>query len=417
MSFEHNFLVKPTAAIHIRNTLTITQRKIANILLKEAFSTLDQDVIHSISLTRLIKFLGWKEISEANQLIRNSLKELNSHQIEWNIFNKDKTHTWGVTTFLAHARISKGILEYSYSKPLREMLYQPNIFARLDLEIQKNFSNKHALALWEYLSEHLCANKTKNALLEPLSLEQLRHFLGIQNSKAYSSFFLLNAKVLQPAVAEINQYSDLLVTCQYIKQKKKVIAIAFEVKKRSCPESIPLKAKSAFGSEVIINHSLFSEAEFLHLEKSLIEKHLKSYGHEKVATVLKKIKREIQAGNKIRSPIAYYLHCLKNTSEETDTIHDNYTKICKPNFLELAHNNQKLANVLQSLSNKIGPHVFSSWFQKIKFEELDNHTLKLKAKSKFYADYINLRFSKEIIEASKDADANFRNIEVYTLSD
>jgi len=147
MSFAHNFLVKPTAIIHIRNTLTLTQRKIANILLKEAFSTFDQDVIHSIPLTRLIKFLGWKESSESNQLIHNSLKELNSRQIEWNIFNKDKTHTWGVTTFLAHARVSKETLEYSYRKPLREMLYQPNIFARLDLEIQKNFSNKHALAV------------------------------------------------------------------------------------------------------------------------------------------------------------------------------------------------------------------------------------------------------------------------------
>lgn len=412
MSFEHNFLVKPTAAIHIPNTLTLTQRKIANILLKEAFSTLDQDVIHNIPLTRLIQFLGWKEISEANQLIRNSLKELNSHQIEWNIFNKDKTHAWGVTTFLAHARISKGILEYSYSKPLREMIYQPNIFARLDLEIQKNFSNKHALALWEYLSEHLCSNKIKNALLEPISLEQLKHFLGIQDSKAYSSFFLLNAKVLQPAIAEINQYSDLLLTCQYIKQKKKVIAIAFEVKKRSSPESIPLKTESTFGSEVIINHSLFSEAEFLHLEKSLIAKHLKSYGHEKVATVLKKMKREIQAGNKIRSPIAYYLHCLKNTSEKTDTIPDNSTKILQPNFLELANNNQKLATVLQNLSNKIGPHVFSSWFQEVEFEELDNGTLKLKVASKFYADYISLKFTKEIIEVSKDAGADFSYVEV-----
>jgi chromosomal replication initiation ATPase DnaA len=85
--------------------------------------------------------------------------------------------------------------------------------------------------------------------------------------------------------------------------------------------------------------------------------------------------------------------------------------------LELAHNNQKLANILQNLSNRINPHVFSSWFQEVEFEELDNNTLKLKAKSKFYADYINLRFSKEIIEASKDADANFKNIEIYTLSD
>ena len=158
---------------------------------------------------------------------------------------------------------------------------------------------------------------------------------------------------------------------------------------------------------------MFSDIEFLHLDKSLIEKHLESHGHEKVATALKKMKRKIQAGNKIRSPIAYYLHCLRNTSEETDTIPDNSTKICKPNFLELALNNPKLTAVLQNLSNKIGIHVFCSWFQEVEFEELDNHTLKLKTASKLYADYISLKFTKEIIKTSKEAGANFRHIEVY----
>lgn len=96
----------------------------------------------------------------------------------------------------------------------------------------------------------------------------------------------------------------------------------------------------------------------------------------------------------------------------TDTIPDNSTKIDKPNFLELAHNNPKLATILEILSNKIGQHVFSSWFQEVEFEALDNNTLKLKAPSKFYADYISLKFTKEIMEAAKDAGANFRYIEI-----
>jgi len=51
----------------------------------------------------------------------------------------------------------------------------------------------------------------------------------------------LNAKVLQPAIAEINHSSDLFITCQNIKQKKKITAIIFGVKRRPTPESIPLE--------------------------------------------------------------------------------------------------------------------------------------------------------------------------------
>jgi hypothetical protein len=410
MSFEHNFFVKPTAAVHIRNTLTLTQRKIVNILLKDSSLQLSQDIIHILSISEIIKHLGWKESSKTNQLILNSIKKLNCCLIDWNIFNKDKTQIWETSPLLVSSKISKGILEYSYSKPLSTRLSKATLFAKLSLNIQKNFSNKHALALWEYLSEYLCSSKANHAQLEPISLDHLKQFLGLHQSKAYSSFFLFKAKVLQPALAELNQHSDLRVTCRHIKQERKVVAMIFNVKKHLSTSTIPAIEEAPLKA---INPSLFIDADYLQLSKSLIEKHLESYGIQKVERVLKQVKQEIEAGNKIRSITAYYLHCLRNDYEKAGDGASSNIKPIKPNFLELAHNDHKLANVLQSLFNKIGSKTFSSWFQDVELSILENNILKLRATSKFYADYISTNFSKELIEASKDTGANFRHIEVY----
>ena len=52
-------------------------------------------------------------------------------------------------------RYSEGVFTYAYSPELRRRLHNPAMYARLDLNMQKQFNSKHALALWELCSDYL----------------------------------------------------------------------------------------------------------------------------------------------------------------------------------------------------------------------------------------------------------------------
>ncbi|ETO34917.1 hypothetical protein RFI_02168, partial [Reticulomyxa filosa] len=58
---EKNTLIKHSAVVHISNNLTATERKISNILLKNAFSNLNKTIKHSISIRDILLELGHAE--------------------------------------------------------------------------------------------------------------------------------------------------------------------------------------------------------------------------------------------------------------------------------------------------------------------------------------------------------------------
>ncbi len=125
-------LMKHTAAVHISNILSLNQRKIANILLRNAYYNLQNNECHTIQVKELLRQLGWKSSSNTTDALKYDLKALNTVQLEWNILKQDRKRTWSITTFLADAKIENGNVTYSYSKALRDALYNPNIYAKLN---------------------------------------------------------------------------------------------------------------------------------------------------------------------------------------------------------------------------------------------------------------------------------------------
>ncbi len=406
---KSSFLAKHTAAIHICNVLTITQRKVINILLKEAFPKLNKDIIHNIPLAKVLQFLGWKSTSETTKFLRNSLKDLNIKQIEWNIFNKDKTSIWGVTTLLAYVQIKDGVIEYTYSKPLREMLHKPNIYARLDLTIQKHFSNKHALAIWEYLSECLCSSKANSILTQPMELNELRRFLGLLTCKSYCNFFLFNSKVIRVAISEINSISDINVKCHFTKDGKNVTAITFEASRNNyisyVNTPLPLLEKNLL-------FTIYEAAQYLGVSKGLVSSQIAIHGETKVEDVLKRLQKEKENGNKIRSVNAYFLYCLKVNFENGSGDDALVEDISEPDFMALAMDDPKQANRLRLLCEKIGVSSFQGWFQNVEFHKNESNQLFVRTSSKFFADYIQTRFSGAILEAWQESGENIKDLEI-----
>ena len=75
--------------------------------------------------------------------------------VEWNLLGKDGANVWGAAVLLASVEIAQGVCSYGFAPHLRPKLYNPDMFARLDLDLQKQFKSKYALALWELCTDYL----------------------------------------------------------------------------------------------------------------------------------------------------------------------------------------------------------------------------------------------------------------------
>ena len=214
---------KHVAAVHISNKLTLTQRKASNVLLFNAYDALLSKEKHRIRIKDLAAIIG----CDSHNLgpLKEALRGLARTVLEWNILDdKGREKEWGTTTFLAQATIRGGYCTYAYSPELREKLYNPDIYARINLTLQKKFSSGHALALYEN-----CVRFRSVGSTGWIDLITFRQLLGLDESTYYDDFRKLNAKVIKPAIKQINQTSDISLNVEYHRERRRIVALRFEV--------------------------------------------------------------------------------------------------------------------------------------------------------------------------------------------
>ena len=216
-------LKKHVGAVHVKGPLTLLQRKISNVLLLNAYEDLpDAEIFeHQIRLGTLAQAAGFD--SNDVQTLREALEALVDVKIKWNILDTDGEEEWGVSTFLAQAVTKKGVCRYAYAPDLRRKLYNPEIYARINLSVQERFGSGYALALYEN-----CVRFRRVGTTGWISLEHWRDLLGVEDGQ-YEQFKYLNRDVLKPAVKEVNRYSDIQVKMERRREKRRIVALKFTV--------------------------------------------------------------------------------------------------------------------------------------------------------------------------------------------
>lgn len=217
-------LKKHVAAIHINNRLTLTQRKASNVLLYNAYESLLTARVHRIRVKDLAEAIGFN--THNLDPLKEALKTLARTILEWNILDEEgRQEEWGATTLLAQAVIKGGYCVYAYSPELCEKLYRPEIYALLNLSIQRKFSSSYALALYEN-----CLRYRRIGTTGWIGLDILKRLLGIGDTDSYyQDFRKFNDKVIKPAVRQVNDTSDLLLEIDYQRDRRKVSAVRFRV--------------------------------------------------------------------------------------------------------------------------------------------------------------------------------------------
>ena len=214
---------KHVAAIHVSGKLTLLQRKLSNVLLLNAYDTLVSQSRHQIDARTLCLMIGYN--SNDMETLKQSLKGLAETVAEWDMLDEKGQQEWGVSSLLSYAKLKGGICEYAYSPALAEKLHDPKVFALINLNIQRRFTSGHALALYENCYRFV---RTGSTGWWPLDL--FRRLMGLDGSSYYETFKHLNAKVIKPAVAEVNKTSNIMVTPETRKQGRVVTEIRFRIR-------------------------------------------------------------------------------------------------------------------------------------------------------------------------------------------
>jgi hypothetical protein len=220
-------LKKHSSSVQIQNNITLLQRKTWNALLWNAYDELPTKDIHSISVQEIARLVGYDSKDET--YLKEAALAMMHCIVEWDVLDKDGSEIWGAAVLLASVQIKRGICSYGFAPHLRQKLYNPDMFARLDLDMQKRFKSKHSLALWELCIDYLGAKRDCGET-PWIPLDDFYRLMGMAEGQ-YSLYKLFSQRVLSPAIAEINRVSDFRVSVEYQRQGRKVMALKFKIRR------------------------------------------------------------------------------------------------------------------------------------------------------------------------------------------
>lgn len=232
-------LKKSVGAIHSSGNLTLVQRKLANVLLYSAYDTLLTKRTHTVPVSIMCSMLGW-EASNNIELLKESLLALQQTTIQFNL-REEGHEVWESMTMLSYAHIKNGICTWRYDEALAEKLYDPAMFALINLKVQRQLDTAYALNLYENLYRFRNTNQGSTG---EWSLEFFREIIGA-TADYYDEYSELNRKIIKPSLEKINKDTDIEATVETVKKSRQVVGLKFFVRektedeKNAMPSTLP----------------------------------------------------------------------------------------------------------------------------------------------------------------------------------
>jgi|GEM_PF-4931369 len=222
--------------------VTLLQRKIMNVLLWKFYNTVERDSeTYNISAKELSDLLKIKtrygkstELDiDTSRTILKDLRVLKRLEIEWDILKKDEKRHIGVSNIVSYVDISEaGNIEYGIPKPIREILLKNNPFEWINIEITSLFRSKYAISLYENSKRFIGIKKTGY-----WDAEKFKKLIGVPSDTIrYSKFSVVKKDIIEPAVQEINELSDIKITPEYkYASKTRITELQFRVELKPNP--------------------------------------------------------------------------------------------------------------------------------------------------------------------------------------
>lgn len=299
-------MLKPVFSLAIvpqNQKITALGRRTWNVLLHIAQEQgLERDKYRA-PLTDIMKGLDFN--SGDQKIIKGHLRAMVSTLVEWQSPTQGEWQTWDVCGMLSHARLIKergqNWVEWSYAVNMRNELLDPDIFAKLSLDVISQFSSHPGVALYEICSRYLGVGQTSRkewgwwrpVLLGRPDDERLKKL----------EYRIFKRDTLRPAIAEINAVSDIEVEMIEYRAGRFISDLQFTVKKKP-QRALALRERSATQP---VDVGLLTAGEKLGIDHSKTERLVEEFGEEVVAKAMEATQRRAQSEfpDRLRDPLAY----------------------------------------------------------------------------------------------------------------
>lgn len=225
---------KAVPAVHVApqsGAISLQQGKMFNALIKNAIEQNKQGerVWFEYQILDLIEDVGLN--TKNRDYVKATVNSLVGFVVNWDHLSGKSE--WNASGLIAGAKMSGSTLKYQFSDNMRELLMNPQTYARIDMRIARSFKRGHALTLWENVVRYEGVGRTPK-----LSVESIRDLLlGLDwREGSYSQYKIFKSRVLQPALIEINEVSDHEIEMAEFKNGRAIAAVQFSIKPKRKPE-------------------------------------------------------------------------------------------------------------------------------------------------------------------------------------
>jgi len=225
MDDNKEFTIRKSSALIQTNAtgITLTQRRLINAFLYIAQKEGEKKK-YTYPTSSLKEVCGIS--MKGNNELKENLRKLAGIVIEFNYLGKDQKSVWEITSLISYAKIDdrSHFTEFSFSECIREKIMYPNMYAPLNIVLIASLKSTYSIVLYEILKDY-----SQSPAFPGLTITQLRSLLGV-GEKKYKEFQNFKKRVLMPAVAEINEKTDIFCEYDLVKSGRQYTSIIFKVK-------------------------------------------------------------------------------------------------------------------------------------------------------------------------------------------
>ncbi len=277
--------VNTLAIVPKTGRITTLARKSYNVLLYEAQDQgLEQDVFRA-PLDRVM--VGVDFNSNDHALVKKHLRAMVSTTVEWQSPTTGEGTSWNVSGLLAHARLSKERnqvwVEWSYATNLKQELLQPNVFARVRLEVISQLRTYAGVTLYEICTRYKDIGRT--------SRQQWRWWHPVLTGNPPSErterieYRIFKRDTLKPAIAEVNAITELEIELVEHKLGRYIDEIQFAIRPKR-QAALPMAA-----SRGPVDLELIERAGKLGIREEAAEALLDQHGEEALRSGIAAVER------------------------------------------------------------------------------------------------------------------------------
>lgn len=306
------------ALVPQNSKITALGRRTWNVLLHIAQSQgLEQESFRA-ALTDIVRGLDYN--SGDMKIIKTHLRSMVSTLVEWQSPTSGEWQTWDVCGMLSHARLSKErgqvFVEWSYAVNMRHELLDPEIFAKLSLDVISQLGSHPAVALYEICSRYLGVGQTarkawgwwRPVLLGRPDDERLQKL----------EYRIFKRDTLRPAIAEINALADIEIEMLEFKSGRFVADLQFTVRKKPAKTLVSQQRSAAEPVDVAV----LASAQRLGIDHARVERLIDEFGEGAVTTGLEAVEKRAASAfpEPLRDPLRYLKSVLPGHAVEQEQL-------------------------------------------------------------------------------------------------